>query len=66
MTGAIKIKKNIFDLEERTALFGENIIKFCREIDRNDITRPLIHQMIKCGTSELNLIFNSIYKNTKV
>ncbi len=34
------IKK--FDLEERTAKFGENIIKFCKKIPRGPITDPLI------------------------
>jgi len=40
-----------FDLEERTAKFGENIIKFVRELPKNEITRPLITQLIKCATS---------------
>jgi len=114
---------NRFDLEERTAKFGEAIIYFCKDIMRTEITRPLIHQLVKCGTSiganyaeaddaesradfkhkigickketreakhflrmfvaalpetkpivsklwleakELNLIFNTIYKNTKL
>lgn len=42
---------NRFDLEDRTAKFGENIIKFCRKIPRGPITDPLITQLIKCGTS---------------
>jgi len=40
-----------FDLEERTAKFGENIIKFVKELPKNEITRPLINQLVKCGTS---------------
>ena len=40
-----------YDLEERTAKFGEEIIRFCNSLPKNDITRPLIHQLIKCGTS---------------
>jgi four helix bundle protein len=40
-----------YDLEERTAKFGEEIIKFCRELPKNEITRPLINQLVKCGTS---------------
>lgn len=40
-----------FDLEERTAKFGEEIIKFARDLPRNEITQPLITQLIKCGTS---------------
>lgn len=41
----------IYDLEERTAIFGENIIKFCHKIEKNIITRPLINQLVRCGTS---------------
>lgn len=40
-----------YDLEERTAKFGEEIIKFCTELTKNDITRPIINQLVKCGTS---------------
>ena len=40
-----------FDLEERTAKFGENIIKFCQKVPRGPITDPLITQLVKCGTS---------------
>ena len=41
----------VYDLEERTAKFGENIIKFCNSMPRNEITKPIINQLIKCGTS---------------
>ncbi len=40
-----------FDLEERTAKFGENIIKFAKKIPQNPITLPLITQLVKAGTS---------------
>ena len=40
-----------YDLEERTALFGENIIIFIKSLRRNDITRPLINQIIRSATS---------------
>lgn len=40
-----------FDLEERTAKFGEEIIKFCRLLPKNEITLPIINQLVKCGTS---------------
>jgi len=40
-----------YDLEERTAKFGEEIIKFCRVMPKNDITKPIINQLVKCGTS---------------
>ena len=40
-----------FDLEERTAKFGENVIGFCQALPKNDITKPIINQLVKCGTS---------------
>ncbi|OGE37133.1 four helix bundle protein [Candidatus Daviesbacteria bacterium RIFCSPLOWO2_01_FULL_38_10] len=40
-----------FDLEERTAKFGEDVIKFCQKMPRGPITDPLITQQVKCGTS---------------
>ena len=42
---------NNFDLEERTAKFGGSIIKFCRAIKQDTITKPLISQIIRSGTS---------------
>jgi four helix bundle protein len=47
----MKNKEKKYDLEERTAKFGEEIIKFCRTIKRDDITRPLINQLVRSGTS---------------
>ncbi len=43
--------KKTFDLEERTAQFGENSIKFGKKIPRGPVTDPLINQYIKCSTS---------------
>ena len=40
-----------FDLEERTAKFGEEIIRFARTLEKNDINRPLINQIIRSATS---------------
>lgn len=40
-----------YDLEERTAKFGEEIVKFCRDLPKDEITRPIINQLVKCGTS---------------
>ena len=39
------------DLEERTALFGESIIEICQKIRQDAITRPIISQVIRSGTS---------------
>lgn len=44
-------KARVYDLEERTAKFGEEIIRFCSALPKNEITRPLINQLVKCGTS---------------
>jgi four helix bundle protein len=43
--------KNKYDLEERTAKFGEEIIKFAKKIPENSVTKPLIIQLVKAGTS---------------
>lgn len=40
-----------FDLEERTANFGENIIEFSKKIPKNVITIPIINQLVRAGTS---------------
>jgi len=44
-------KKRIYDLEERTAIFGQNIISLCKSIKVNNISGPLINQIIRSGTS---------------
>jgi len=44
-------KEKIFDLEERTAKFGEDIIDFSKKISRNVITIPLVGQIVRSGTS---------------
>ena len=41
----------IYDLEERTGRFGEMIIEFVKTLERNEINRPLIGQLIEAGTS---------------
>lgn len=46
-----KIKNSKFDLEERTAVFGENIIEFAKKIPKNTITISLIDQLVRAGTS---------------
>ncbi len=40
-----------FNLEERTALFGENIVIFCKSIKQDVISKPLISQLVRSGTS---------------
>jgi four helix bundle protein len=40
-----------FDLEERSARFGEAVIAFAKRIPQNAITLPLITQLVRAGTS---------------
>lgn len=40
-----------YDLEERTAKFGEQVIKFAQQIPKTAVTLPLISQLVKAGTS---------------
>jgi len=40
-----------YDLEERTALFGEAIIEFAKTLPSNIINKPLINQIVRSGTS---------------
>lgn len=40
-----------FDLEERTANFGETIIKFCKSAAYNHIDKVLINQLVRSATS---------------
>src|ERR1017187_2128866 len=44
-------EKPAFDLEERTALFGEAVIRFAKIIPKNPVATPLISQIVRSGTS---------------
>jgi len=46
-----KINNKIYDLEERTAKFGEDVIVFCKELPKNIITIDIIKQLIRAATS---------------
>ncbi|MFA6423617.1 MAG: four helix bundle protein [Patescibacteria group bacterium] len=46
-----EINKQKFDLEERTAKFGEEVIRFVKAIPKNEITSPLINQLVRSSTS---------------
>ena len=43
--------KRVFDLEERTAQFGEEIIKFAKKIPQGPVNNRLISQLVGAGTS---------------
>jgi len=40
-----------YDLEERTARFGEAVIDFAKTIPQSPITNRLIDQLVGCGTA---------------
>jgi len=40
-----------YDLEERVGKFGENIIELAKFVEINEITKPIIRQLIRSGTS---------------
>ena len=42
---------NNYNLEERTAKFGEDIISFCKIIKQDSINNSIINQLIRSSTS---------------
>jgi len=49
MSKDTEVKK--YDLEERTAKFGEDIIKLCKNIKTSNISSPLVNQLVRSATS---------------
>lgn len=43
--------KKVYNLEERTAKFGEEIIKFSKQITINSVTQRIVPQLVAAGTS---------------
>jgi len=44
-------ERHPFDFEERTAVFGENILRFAKRIRRSPVNDRLINQIVGAGTS---------------
>jgi four helix bundle protein len=44
-------KERVYDLEERTARFGEAVIDFARTIPQDAVTNRIINQLVGAGTS---------------
>lgn len=44
-------KERNFDLEERTAVFGESVIVFAKSLPRDVVTSSLISQLVRSSTS---------------
>ena len=47
----INERNSKYDLEERTAKFGEQIIKFANKVPVNKVTERIIPQLVAAGTS---------------
>lgn len=43
--------KKVYDLEERTATFGEKAIKFAKILPNTIVNKPLISQFVRSATS---------------
>ena len=41
----------VYDLEERTALFGEQVIDFVKSLPKGVVNNELISQLVRSGTS---------------
>ena len=44
-------KERVYDLEERTARFGEAVIDFAKSIPQDAVTNRIISQLVGAGTS---------------
>jgi len=40
-----------YDLEDRTEKFSLDVIRFCKNIPQDTVTRPLISQLVRSATS---------------
>ncbi len=43
--------KKIYDLEQRTARFGEDIVEFAMSLKKNEVNRVFTSQVVRSGTS---------------
>jgi four helix bundle protein len=46
-----EMKADAYDLEERTAVFGEAVIELCLELRATPVASPLITQFVRSSTS---------------
>jgi four helix bundle protein len=42
---------NPYDLEERTAVFGERVLVFCKSLQYDVVSKPLVSQITRSATS---------------
>src|SRR3954465_14829904 len=50
-TNAPSANRDDFNLEDRTAVFGERVIAFAKRVPVNPVNTPLISQLVRAGTS---------------
>jgi four helix bundle protein len=50
-SGKRAVSKKVFDLEERTAVFGECVIRLAKRIPDTTVNEVLIRQFVRSGTS---------------
>src|SRR3989344_3364512 len=43
--------RKIYDLSDRTFKFSQDLLKFCRKVRQDHITKPVVSQLIRAGTS---------------
>ena len=43
--------ERVFDLEERTAIFGEAVVRFAKKVPQNSVNNRLVDQLVGAGTS---------------
>jgi four helix bundle protein len=51
LTSGESPKQDKYDLEERTSVFGERVIRFAKKIPVTRVTEELIRQFVSAGTS---------------
>jgi hypothetical protein len=44
-------ERKVYDLEERTAKFGEAVLHFAKAVPTSPVALPLISQIVRSGTS---------------
>jgi four helix bundle protein len=49
--GWVRMPKREYNLEDRTAIFGEAVIAFAKQIRVSPVTVPLIDQLVRSATS---------------
>jgi hypothetical protein len=57
--------KRVYDLEERTARFGEAVIDFAKSIPQNAVTNRIINQLVGAGTASEQITSKQMTQSQK-